>query len=1157
MDAVPATPAAPIISPAYIELQRDIVINADIWSTTAQILSADLGFEGIVGIPGLDGPGGLALAAAAGAGVNRDWAPLTPTPPLRNLTSAQPVSGLVMGGFGASVVRGDALPIVFSWPVLPGTLAPTDIAIHLNNGTVVTPQAAALNPNFDYNERNVVVVFGEFGNRLTPGTAGAIYPVSVEIVADSKPLQLIGPDGLQSAVGLTAISRNPYVTGPSLLAARVSRFSPVGDAGPAMLTAGMLNDGATLYPDQAVYRLRLMTTGGFSPDGVTAIMPGDFARFFQLQAQDASGKMVTLDRAGVVYDLGQGLGKVTVVGLAELGPSATGISAPYYRNDNDNYIDIILSGDETAIRSLVNVTIPTAAVPGYSDIYTPGGPGRTPTPGVTYTRPASAQTLAISSGLDQHLTVSYAAQQLSAYDRADGLPVLFRLYHPGTADTVYTASSRQAASLLTAGYTEQGVPFSNEAPGPGKRMVIEFYSAGASDHIYTLDSEEIGRLRLNGSGYAETGAVFTGLTQSMPGASPIHRFHSVSLGDHLYTPSLTEGFTAEGYAYEGVAWYAADLLPGDSGSLLFNRNDNLDFTGTLTGNSSLLKRGTGTLTLSTDSSLTGTTSVKQGRLEVRGSLRTSMVSVSPDATLSGDGRIDGSLVNAGILSPGRSIGTLTVTGSILSSGGSANVRVEVAGTRPGTAPDGHDQLLVGGTFMAAGTLSPVTRGFGPPDQTPFTATLGQHFTIIQAAGGVTGSFQSLAQPVAGLPDNGRFDLVYGAQAATLWVTPADYAAVPGLTSLQNAVAEALDSTRPTAGTRDFTDRDLFYAALYGTNPADLTTALDHLSGAVHAEMAGAGLDTMRLFGDLLGDRMAASRRGSLSLQLSPAMMLPVGEGQARTVADGAPDAAPGLWGRAIIGTGSRGAFDLDIAGFTSGVDARVAEDIELGVSVGYFRTSLDGGVGHATQDMFMLAGYGGVTAGSFFGEGSLALGISDDDSRRPIRLGGLDRTANADGKGHMVGAAVTVGYRWLADQLVMEPTASLRFDRAHRNGFAETGADTLGLRVDGIDLRSWRSGIGLRMVWQGQSAGGMILEPEVTLRWDHDFHDVAASGRAWLDEGAFTLAGEAVGRDAAILGAGLTARLDTALEGFMQVDLEERRGGDRQALSGGIRWRFD
>src|SRR5690606_5357638 len=89
--ALPAH-AAPQADPAkqtaaYIELQRPVLINADLWTDQPQILAANYGFEGIIGIPGLRGANDLQLAADAGAGVNFDWAALDPAPPLRNLTS--------------------------------------------------------------------------------------------------------------------------------------------------------------------------------------------------------------------------------------------------------------------------------------------------------------------------------------------------------------------------------------------------------------------------------------------------------------------------------------------------------------------------------------------------------------------------------------------------------------------------------------------------------------------------------------------------------------------------------------------------------------------------------------------------------------------------------------------------------------------------------------------------------------------------------------------------------------------------------------------------------------------------------------------------------------------------------------------------------------
>ncbi|MFN8611845.1 MAG: hypothetical protein U0931_30150 [Vulcanimicrobiota bacterium] len=74
----------------------------------------------------------------------------------------------VAATFGVPVVRTDAMPIEFSFPILPSSLDLGDVAIHMNDDSVVTPQAAALNPNFDFNERAVVVVFKEFANRLDP-----------------------------------------------------------------------------------------------------------------------------------------------------------------------------------------------------------------------------------------------------------------------------------------------------------------------------------------------------------------------------------------------------------------------------------------------------------------------------------------------------------------------------------------------------------------------------------------------------------------------------------------------------------------------------------------------------------------------------------------------------------------------------------------------------------------------------------------------------------------------------------------------------------------------------------------------------------------------------------------------------------------------------
>ena len=58
------------------------------------------------------------------------------------------------------------MPIEFSHPMLPSTVVPENLRVHLNTGDVVTSLYVAQNPNYDVNERQTVAAFGYFGNRL-------------------------------------------------------------------------------------------------------------------------------------------------------------------------------------------------------------------------------------------------------------------------------------------------------------------------------------------------------------------------------------------------------------------------------------------------------------------------------------------------------------------------------------------------------------------------------------------------------------------------------------------------------------------------------------------------------------------------------------------------------------------------------------------------------------------------------------------------------------------------------------------------------------------------------------------------------------------------------------------------------------------------------
>jgi hypothetical protein len=275
---------------------------------------------------------------------------------------------------------------------------------------VVTPQTAAFSPNLEFNERQTVVLVGEFGNRLQPGEPGALYPSVVTVVNDGSPLEVLTSNGPVSAVGLRVASSNPYVSGngPRVVAAKLNRFSNLGEGGPIGISlASQFNSGGDLYGDQAQFRLRLYISLGFSPDGIASLLPSEFSRYFVLEAIAEDGAKITINQAGTPVTIGN-LGVIEVVGLADLAQAGTSENAAYVE-DHDNYYDIILRGDIGAISRLSAVRMPSTG--SYQAVYDPGGPGNDPgAPGAApgpFTVASSDHTVAITPDLEGRAVATF------------------------------------------------------------------------------------------------------------------------------------------------------------------------------------------------------------------------------------------------------------------------------------------------------------------------------------------------------------------------------------------------------------------------------------------------------------------------------------------------------------------------------------------------------------------------------------------------------------------------------------------------------------------------------------------------------------------------------------------------------------------------------
>ncbi|WP_179401082.1 beta strand repeat-containing protein [Burkholderia guangdongensis] len=177
---------------------------------------------------------------------------------------------------------------------------------------------------------------------------------------------------------------------------------------------------------------------------------------------------------------------------------------------------------------------------------------------------------------------------------------------------------------------------------------------------------------------------------------------------------------------------SGDILVGGGTLTVGSDGTNQTYGGTVSGGGTLVKQGAGAWVLDgTSSGFSGTTEVAAGLLEVGdidtpGAVLGGNVLVDANGTLRGHGTIGGNVVNDGVVMPGGTIGTLTVSGNY-SQAASGTLSIEVS-------PSAGSALAVGGSATLNGVLAIVY------DPGTYSA---RQYTILSAANGVSGRFTSV------------------------------------------------------------------------------------------------------------------------------------------------------------------------------------------------------------------------------------------------------------------------------------------------------------------------------------------------------------------------------------------------------------------------------
>lgn len=532
----------------------------------------------------------------------------------------------------------------------------------------------------------------------------------------------------------------------------------------------------------------------------------------------------------------------------------------------------------------------------------------------------------------------------------------------------------------------------------------------------------------------------------------------------------------------------------NSGILTFNRSDSISYGGVISGSGALNKTGAGVLTLTGDSSgFGGHTSVHAGTLALNGELGGTL-DVLAGGRLQGGGDIGanggmGTAVVAGTIAPGNSIGTLTVNGNYVQLPGST-YEVEIA-------PNGaSDRIIATGTADIQGGRVSVIAASG-------AYAPGSRYTILTAADGLTGRFDTLAQ---GLP---RINLGLAYDPNHVYL---DVLRFCDIASTRNQCAGG-------SGAESLGPGNPIYSAIVDLpDQESARRAFNKLSGEGHASVKGVMIEDSRFVREAVSDRMRQAF-GSAGAQMSgvPGQTLQQNSTTGRA-----------FWSRAFgsfghrDGDGNATRIGRNIGGVFLGGDVLIADKFLLGIATGYSHSFYNvNQLSTSSSDNYHVSLYGATQWGPLGLRLGSAYAWHDLDTNRDITFAGFSDHAKANYTAHTAQVFGEVGYGLPFNVISLEPFARIAYVNLDANSYQERGGPAA--------LHSPKDNQGTAYTTVGLNAAKTFSSPDrmtTTLRgmlgWRHAFGDrTPLSTFAFAGGSSFATAGLPIVGDAVVMSAGL------------------------------------
>ncbi|MGO4513670.1 autotransporter domain-containing protein [Bradyrhizobium sp. 2TAF36] len=683
---------------------------------------------------------------------------------------------------------------------------------------------------------------------------------------------------------------------------------------------------------------------------------------------------------------------------------------------------------------------------------------------------------------------------------------------PGTLNAAMVEFGA-GSGTLNFNHTASNYVFASTVTGNGAVNVLSGTTTLAAANTYT-GATNVNAGTLNVTGSIGSSGTPSGAINVLAGAAlNVGPTGSINIGTNNLANAGTVTVAAGGSITDdlinsGVANNAGTLTGPVNNFGMFNNNVGGTVSGLLTNNS-----GTTTNT----GALNGGAVVNGGLLMVDGTA--AAVTVNPGGTLAGHGIVGNTTINGGVLSPGNSIGLLSVQGNLVFTA-AASYLVEVS-------PSNADRTNVTGTATLGGATVNAAFGAG--------TYVARQYTILNAGGGVSGTF---AGPVnTNLPANFKPSLSYDANNAYLNLT-LNFIPPPsgGLNQNQQNVANAIVGF--------FNSNGAIPLVFGGLTPAGLTQA----SGEVATGSQQTTFDAMNLFLGLLTDPFIAGRADTLSAGASLGASTYTSQDKPRSDA-AARDAYAAIYRKAPViadpftqrwsvwSAGYGGSQTTDgnaalgsnsttsrIAGGVVGADYRFSAFTLAGFALagGGTNFSVSNGLGSGRSDLFQAGAFIRHNVGPAYLSAALAYAWQDITTDRTVTVAGIDQL-RAQFNANAWSGRLEGGYRFVSPWMGIgvTPYAAGQFTTFDLPAYAEQaviGANTFALAYGSKSVTASRSELGLRT-----DKSFVVQDGIFTLRgraaWAHDFNTDRAVGATFqtLPGASFVVNGAAQSHDAALV----------------------------------------